>query len=593
MTFIKKSLSVLLVMSLLISALFVHFSLNVSAATSKGVVVNINDSLNIRSQPSKSGSKLGKIYNGDNVQILGEATGDKVSDDEINGSPSSTLWYNITCNGITGWVSSLYIRKIPEYNYSQSFEEQISAFPESYRPYLRELHAQYPNWKFIADNVNSDFDQAVNLQTTDFNGPNVTQVKKQVQIGYQPVSWRSMGKGSYDWDSETWIRQNGPWTGASKEIIRYYMDPRNFLNSGEVYMFLMQSYGNATYTAAELKSIVSGSFLDTDEYIRIILNAGSQSGVSPYVIASKIRQEQGSDGNSSLISGNYTGYEGYYNFFNWGASGKTDTDVIKNGLHTAQINGWNTKEKSIIGGAKKLAQDYISIGQDTYYYQDYNVHSNATHQYAQAVHDARSKGVSLQKHYGDKKDITLVFKIPIFKNMPSSACPMPVQNDSHNNYFFNKISVAGLTPTFYRYTYNYDLYATGDVVVDIELPKTASLDCATEFPLTQGNNKVVLRVKAQTGYTNDYTINVNATQNCTLYINKGSSNVSGGYKKGDINNDGKISILDMATVRLHLLNKYNLTGAAFDAADINGDGKISVLDMATVRLHLLGKYTIG
>jgi len=48
----------------------------------------------------------------------------------------------------------------------------------------------------------------------------------------------------------------------------------------------------------------------------------------------------------------------------------------------------------------------------------------------------------------------------------------------------------------------------------------------------------------------------------------------------------------MANIRLHLLNKYKLTGNGAKAADINGDDKITVSDMANVRLHLLGKYTI-
>lgn len=592
MTFIKKLISVLLSISLLISALFIQFSFNAFAASQKGVVININDALNIRSQPSKSGSKLGKIYNGYNVTVNSETTGDTVTDNEINGSPSSNKWYNITYNGITGYVSSLYISIIPEYVQDNTFEAQISTFPDSYKPYLRELHAQYPNWEFIADNVNVDFYTAVAAQSVN--------MKKQVHLSYHPVSWRSMTKGSYDWDKQEWMDQNGGWTGASKEIIGYYMDPRNFLNSGEVYMFLMQSYGNATYTASELKSIVSGCFLDTDEYINLILKAGKESGVSPYVIASKIRQEQGVNGDSDLISGNYTGangqYKGYYNFFNWGASGSTGTAVIENGLRTAQLNGWNTKEKSIVEGAKKLAVDYIGIGQDTYYYQDFNVKNNATHQFAQAVHDARSKGTSLQKHYGDKTDVALTFKIPVFNNMPASAHFKPREDDTHNNYYFDNISVSGLTDSFYRFTYNYNLYVTGDTIVDVSIPSTAYINCELQFPLQKGYNNVVLRVRSQSGYTNDYTITVNAAENCTLYIHKGDAKVWGidttEKIKGDINGDGNITVSDMATIRLHLLNKYTISGDLFSLADVNGDGVITVSDMATIRLHLLGKYTI-
>ncbi len=584
MTYTKKIFSVLLIFSLLMSALFIKFEFNASALSSRGTVTA--DILRIREEANTNSAEKGKVEGGNTVKLNSEAKGELIENDD----GKSDIWYNITYNGITGWVSSIYISQIPEYTTDQSFETTIENFPESYKPYLRELHAQYPNWKFVADVVNIDFSYAVSLQNT--------AVKKQVQISSQPISWRSMGVGAYDWNTNQWVSYNGGWTGASREIIQYYMDPRNFLNSSDIYMFLLQSYEGATYTAAGLKNIVSGTFLDTTEYINIILNAGKQSGVNPYIIASKIKQEQGSSGTSALISGTYKGYEGYYNFFNWSASGSTDTAVIENGLAYAKNNGWNTKEKSIVEGAKLLAGKYISKGQDTYYYQDFDVYGNAGNQYAQAVHDAKSKGSALQKLYGSMNDIELTFKIPFFKNMPHTACLKPVENDTLNNYYFNNISVSGLTPSFDRFTYKYNLQVSDDTLVDISIPSTAYISCDLEFPLVTGDNTVVLKVRSESGYTTDYTIYVKAEKDCTLVINKGeakiwndeSSNVSQG--KGDINGDGKITVSDMGTIRLHLLGKYTITGDAFNAADINGDGKISVSDMGTIRLHLLGKYKI-
>ncbi len=585
MTNIKKTLSVLLAISILISALFINFSFNVSAAGVTIAYIN-GTGVNVREGP---GTKYAKI----------EPNG--IGYRQVTVLATEGDWLKVKY--MNGGVEKVgYLKYDSSYVYLTSndpdldFASQLNNFPESYRAGLTALHNTYPNWKFVPDYVNCSFEESVQLQ--------MSEMRKQVQLNYQPVSWRSMGKGAYDWTKGEWVDTNGGWTGASREIIRYYMDPRNFLNSDEIYMFLSQSYGNVTYTEEGVKSIVTGTFMDTPQYISIILDAGRQSGISPYMIASKIRQEQGTcidkDGNialGSLISGTYPGFEGYYNFFNWNASGGNNTAVIQNGLSYAKEQGWNSIEKSIIGGAKKLADGYVEVGQDTYYYQDFNIHFTGKlwHQYAQGVHDARNKGASLQKEYKDKTNYTLVFRIPVFKEMPLSASPKPVESGGHNNYYFNSISVGGLTPSFYRYTYKYDLQLSGDAIVDVSIPETASLDCATEFPLNAGNNTVVLRVKSQTGYTNDYTISVNATQSCTLYINKGNANVSGGsaVKKGDINGDGKISVSDMSTVRLHLLGKYTLKDNALNAADINGDGKISVSDMSTVRLHLLGKYTIS
>ena len=60
--------------------------------------------------------------------------------------------------------------------------------------------------------------------------------------------------------------------------------------------------------------------------------------VSPFHLAARVLQEQG-QGNSALISGTYPGYEGYYNFFNIGATGNTDQKVIESGLQYAKEHG--------------------------------------------------------------------------------------------------------------------------------------------------------------------------------------------------------------------------------------------------------------
>ena len=92
-------------------------------------------------------------------------------------------------------------------------------------------------------------------------------------------------------------------------------------------------------------------------YADIIMAAASQSGVSPYVLAAMILQEQGNNGTSPLISGSYSGYEGYYNFFNVEAYQSGAMSAIEMGLRFASQSGsygrpWNTVEKAIRGGAQ-------------------------------------------------------------------------------------------------------------------------------------------------------------------------------------------------------------------------------------------------
>lgn len=584
----KKIISVVLSFSILLSVAAIKFSLNVAAATVKVAMVYAT-AVSVRETPSTNGKKLDSISSRE-VTVIGD---------------SSAEWLNVTYikdgKQYTGYIFNnpdwVYIT---EYNYDDSFENQLSKFPESYRGALRELYSKYPNWKFIPDFVNMSFEEAVRLQESE----------KQTQGG---ISWRTMGQGSYDWNTGKWVENNGGWFYASREAIAYYMDPRNFLNSSEIYMFLKQEFDYGShYTEEGLAKIVAGTFLangysDPNDpayegsYIKVLMEAGKQSGISPYILASALIQEQGSKGTSSLISGEH----GCYNFFNYGASGKTKELVIQNGVATAKKYGWTTRSASIIGGAKKYKNGYIGIGQDTYFLQDFNIHfpivdedtgiKQITHQYAEAVHDARGKGFQMNKLYSGITDSSLTFRIPVYTSIPSTVSPKPADNNNYNNYYFKNISVSGLTPSFGMFTYSgYNLHVTDDTIIDVTVPDTAAYASSTEFALNQGNNIVTLTVQSQSGYTNSYTINVNADKACTLYINRiGGSLVSGGpHKNGDVNGDGKISAGDMANIRLHLLGKYTLGGANLTAADINKDGKISASDLANVRLHLLGKYTI-
>lgn len=62
--------------------------------------------------------------------------------------------------------------------------------------------------------------------------------------------------------------------------------------------------------------------------------------------------------------------------------------------------------------------------------------------------------------------------------------------------------------------------------------------------------------------------------------------------RGDCNNDGKITITDMLSVKAHILGKSTLTGDESTAADTNLDGKITITDFIQLKAHILGKSTI-
>lgn len=514
------------------------------------------------------------------------------------------LWYKVTYfNGsenITGYVAydPDYIR-IVTYNPDANFETKLSAFPESYRNALRTLHQEFPNWEFVPDPVNTSFADAVYQQSIN--------MRKQVDKS-QPISWRSMGPGAYDWGQDLWTTTNGGWMAASREIIAFYMDPRNFLDSNNIYMFLQQGFDANLQTEDGVKKIIKGTFMETNysdandkayggDYTKVLMEAARQSGVSPYILASKIRQEIGVnlDGKSPMVSGTYTGFEGYYNFYNFNASGKNNTEVIVNGLTFAKASGWNSRSKAIIEGAKRYSSGYISANQDTYYYQDFNVHNpdKLWHQYAQAVHDAYNKGASLAKIYINEKDFPLIFRIPVFLSMPEKASPQPEKSNKLNNYYITTFEVDGLTPTFDKYVYEYSLKVSGDTVIKAKPISNATLATPAKYDLVKGENIIKVPVKSWTGYLNEYTITVNADYACKLYVNTTGTFPDGTtptptVKKGDTNGDGEITLRDLANIRLHLLKLSVLEGKNLTGADTDGDGSVALRDLANLRLHLLG-----
>ena len=172
------------------------------------------------------------------------------------------------------------------------------------------------------------------------------------------------------------------------------------------------------------------------KFYHIFWSIGAEENrqVSPFHLAARVLQEQG-EGTSPLISGTYPGYEHYYNYFNVGASGSTNEEVIRNGLNYAKDHDWHGAYYSILGGAEVISASYIRKGQDTLYLQKFNVSPTAsnpvyTHQYMQNISAPTSEALSMKKLYESAGALenTFVFKIPVYENMPASPCPMPTSS---------------------------------------------------------------------------------------------------------------------------------------------------------------------
>lgn len=292
-------------------------------------------------------------------------------------------------------------------------------------------------------------------------------------------------------------------------------------------------------------SAVSNTETTTASYVDILMNAASKSGVNPYVLAAMILQEQGNNGTGKCISGTVAGYQGYYNFFNIEAYQSGSMDAISRGLWYASQSGsyerpWNSRDRAIIGGAEYYGTNYVKVGQDTFYLKKFNVQGSNLykHQYMTNIQAATAEGAKLAEAYGTSlKQSALEFKIPVYNNMPSTACAKPTTDGSPNNKL-SGLGVDGfaLTPTFSRDVTSYDLIVNPSVtevtVNAVPLSSTASISGTGTIQLQSGNNEITISVKAQNGTVREYQIHVVRQDNGPTHNSALGSGISGSNSSG-------------------------------------------------------------
>ena len=295
----------------------------------------------------------------------------------------------------------------------------IEQFPAGYQAALKELKKKYPNWIFVRYNTKLDWNTAVT---------------NEMQGGRSLVS-----AGSPDWAKGDFY--GAGWYNASRQALEAYMDPRNALREGAIFQFEQLTYNETYHTEEAVKAFLENTFMNSSadapgtnmKFYHIFYMIGQEENrkVSPFHLAARVLQEQGK-GTSPIISGTVEGYEGYYNYFNVGANGKTTEDIIHNGLEYAKNHEWKGAYFSILGGANLLTNSYIRNGQDTLYLQKFNVNKNSPyglyqHQYMQNISAPTSEAANVFKLYSSANALnnSFVFKIPVYQNMTGEPDPTP------------------------------------------------------------------------------------------------------------------------------------------------------------------------
>ncbi|BBF45313.1 bifunctional autolysin Atl / N-acetylmuramoyl-L-alanine amidase [Lachnospiraceae bacterium KM106-2] len=376
------------------------------------------------------------------------------------------------------------------------FEASLTAqkFPESYKAGLRALHQKYPNWRFQAFHTNLDWNTVISKQA---------ESTKNVITKNKADAWKSLVGYDYNSDKYNFPWKDNTWVIASKAAVSYYMDPRNFFDEKRVFMFEALNYVEGAQSKDALNYMMvntplSGSYSYKDgsktvnkTYIDTFMEAAVYSGVSPYHLASRVKQEVitssgGSYKFSNSASGTVSGYTGYYNFFNIGAYDSANTNAVINGLKFAKNGGtlsdankslylipWNNQYRSILGGSKYLGSSYINKGQNTMYLQKFNVTSYSTysHQYMTNVEAVYSEALkTYQAYYGNgttsnSLNSSIGFIIPVYLNMPGSACAAPSTAAANPNPNLKTVSIVDNNNKTVSSTYDASTL-TYNVVVD-------------------------------------------------------------------------------------------------------------------------------
>lgn len=568
----------------------------------------------VRQSAGLSGTYMFSLYRGNMVDVIGQATVD------------GAVWYQINCvnkgKNYTGWTHGKYIDLVyVDVETDEAFEQGLreAGFPESYISNLSALHAKYPNWTFVPvhtglkwkDVIKAESKAAVNMVMT-----SADDAKK------------SLASSEYNWYTNAWtIRDGTSWVTAHPDYIAYCMDPRNFLTETSIFQYESLSY-SSQHTKDGVKAVITDSFMMKDalepdgsklNYADAFMSIGQKTNVSPYHLASRVLQEQGG-GTSKLISGTYKGYEGYFNYFNINAFG-TPVDVLyKNGLSHAKSQGWNSRYNSLLGGAQFLSEKYIAKGQDSLYFQKFNVvyaDKLYYHQYMANVTAAITEGQKIAKAYSDKTQ-SFVFKIPVYLDMPEKAVAF-TRSGNPNNYL-SSLSVSGLplTPGFDAGVTDYSIIVDASidsVSVDAKAVSSKSkIKGAKKHTLETGTNLIKVKCTSESGETRTYNITVEKQAQSDISFNIASEKYAiGTYITGvepgttvsdflaNIScTDGEVKVITSSgeentgvvgtgnKVAVYIKDVLVGTKDIVIYGDVNGDGAINVLDMIKINRHSLG-----
>lgn len=651
----KKIISFILLILFVTGTILLSFSSFIVRADAvypyNGIITA--DSLVIYKGSTTSSGVLTELVYGTSVEVLADASTNfyKISFDNgtigytwksyVTNVDSSRLTTNSTSNGIESYT-----------DYCNSLVSK--GFEQSYCPYLYYLHNKYPNWKFEADKTGYSLDEVASNEVW--------------KVVLQTAN-------SNYWISSSPIESN--YYYVNKTVIASFMDPRNSLFENTIFQFLDLERSKDIVNDEALKN-VSGSNGNLSKYLNEFKVAASTNGINPVHIMSRSRQEGANDASYAAVSGIYSdtyertstqGYSlnGYYNFYNIGSYADNNYKyTVQRGLaYAAGFIGydscltvsapstatsyatayydetkceplsfqrpWNTPAKAISGGAEFIADGYVKQGQDTLYYQKFNVSSYSkydkfTHQYMTNIHAPVEESKKMYSAYaaGNLLNSEFIFVIPVYENMPADNYQAV---DKSSNSKLSSITIDDKAFTEFDkdvVEYNYNLVTSNNTFrIGAKTEDSLSSVSGTgSYTFVNGVAKVELVVTAEDGSSTKYVINVKkvsaqevvtvnqivgnmgvkingttmygispdtavSTLVNTVTKNKGEAVVYD--TNGKIKSSGSFATGDKITIKG---TTESVTYTIAVRGDINGDGSIKVPDLILVQSHILNKKAV-
>ena len=334
----------------------------------------------------------GSPMNGTNIEVWSNTNGTKsqrfkfipINEMEITNINENRLLYDPA----TIFENKIHQIEFKHFDYVSHKSKYLSTYTgyidenkyPGYKNKLDVIKRTHPNWNIKLLMINHTFSDVVsgeikrhgtNLVPNNSNGTNICEV---------------CGSKSYDTG----------WYCASKEAVKYYLDPRNFLTDEYIFQFLDVNQYTDSYSSNDIKKQIKGTFLEG--YENDILYACKIQGVEPLFIITRLFQENGRSGSYTSRGMYDSEYDlNFFNPFNIGASGNTKEEVYRNALITAKKYGWCTMERALEGGIEFLKAYWLENCQNTIYLNKFDIDdSNGTslytHQYMQNLMAGYSEG---------------------------------------------------------------------------------------------------------------------------------------------------------------------------------------------------------